>query len=329
MTVNKCIKLDIQELSHNPITDAIINNLPLEDKLHVIAVVSNPCLFTKRYKLMKEFIYRMEKNNQVELYIVELTYKDQNFYITDCNNNHHLQLNVEHPLWHKENMINLGVKYLLPSNWKAFAWIDADVEFDSVNWAEDTLKILNGSMDIVQLFSHCVDMNHDKLALNIFNSAGYMYSKNKNFCNKGNNYWHPGYAWAINRRAYDKLGGLFEYGIIGSGDFLMMMSIINLAHKTNNNKYHPDYNQSILDYQNKAKNLRFGYVPGIINHYYHGTKFNRRYHDRYLLIIKYQYSPYNFITKNEEGVLIPNNNFPKEFLEEIRNYFYERKEDDE
>jgi len=55
-------------------------------------------------------------------------------------------------LWHKENMINLGVQKLLPPTWKAFAWIDADIEFDSPSWAIDTLKVLNGSCDNAILF---------------------------------------------------------------------------------------------------------------------------------------------------------------------------------
>jgi len=74
-------------------------------------------------------------------------------------------------------MINLGVKNLLPSNWKAVAWIDGDVEFESSTWALDTLKILNGYKDIVQLFSHCVDMDHKNHTMRIFNSAGYHFLK--------------------------------------------------------------------------------------------------------------------------------------------------------
>jgi hypothetical protein len=328
MTVLNGIELDIVKPFHHSIKDAIINNDPIEEKLHVIAVVSNPCLFIKRFKLMKEFIYKMEKENNVELYIVELAYNNDDFYITSSNNNNHLQLRTEHPLWHKENMINLGVKYLLPSNWKAFAWIDADVEFENVTWAIDTLKILNGNKDVVQLFSHCIDMNPEELALNIFNSAGYMHSHNKKFCNKGINYWHPGYAWAMTRKAYEKIGGLYELGILGSGDHLMLMCILNMAYKTNNNKYDSDYNKSILEYQKNAKNLRLGYVPGVIKHYFHGSKINRKYQDRYLLLIKYKYSPLSFITKDEKGLLIPTSEFQKEFLDEIKKYFWERNEDE-
>ena len=49
---------------------------------------------------------------------------------TNANNKKHLQLNTNNiPLWHKENMINIGIRKLLPNNWKAVAWIDADIEF--------------------------------------------------------------------------------------------------------------------------------------------------------------------------------------------------------
>ena len=62
-------------------------------------------------------------------------------------------------MWHKENLINLAVERLLPSDWKAVAWVDAEVEIESPTFALDTLKILNGHRDIVQLFSHGLDLD--------------------------------------------------------------------------------------------------------------------------------------------------------------------------
>jgi len=84
MTVINGIEIDNIEYQPNIAKQAIQNNDPIEDKLHVIAVISNPCLFARRYILMKEFINRMELEEQnVELYIVELTYGDQEFIITE------------------------------------------------------------------------------------------------------------------------------------------------------------------------------------------------------------------------------------------------------
>jgi hypothetical protein len=155
MTLINGIEIDNIRYNENDIKKAILNNLPIEDKLHVIMVISNPCNFAIRYILAKEFIRRMKDEENIILYIVELAYGNQKYYITSSTNKQHLQLRSNQlPIWHKENMINIGVKKLLPDTWKAFAWIDADIEFDSSSWALDTLKILNGSKDIVQLFSN-------------------------------------------------------------------------------------------------------------------------------------------------------------------------------
>ena len=170
MTVINGIEIDDINYKQNDIKYAISNNDPIENKLNVIIVISNPCLYAKRYILLKEFVKRFEEEeSNVELFIVEMIYNNQRFIITDKNNKKHLQLKTETPIWHKENMVNLGVKYLLPINWKAFAWIDADIEFENNSWALDTLKILNGYKDVVQLFSHCVDMDHDETTMNIIN----------------------------------------------------------------------------------------------------------------------------------------------------------------
>ena len=328
MTVIHNFEMDNHPWYKHHIKDAIINNDQIEEKLHVIAVISNPWLFKKRYKLMKEFIQRMEKEQDVILYIVELAYKDQGFYITQSSNKQHLQIRTECALWHKENMINLAVKYLLPTNYKAFAWIDADIEFESYSWAKDTLKVLNGYKDIVQLFSHCMDMDENEDPMNIVNSGGYMHCSNKPYRAKGKGYWHPGYAWAMTRKAYERIGGLFQDGILGSGDYIMMMSILQLGDKAVHKGYNEGYKNSILNFQKKAQYLRFGYIPGMIRHYFHGSKKNRRYSDRHLILIKYDYSPRRDITFDEMGIIIPSSTFPEEFKKTILDYFLERNEDE-
>jgi hypothetical protein len=311
----------------NDIKYAILNNDPLEEKLNVIIVVSNPCNFKRRIILAKEFIARMEFESNVNLYIVELAYNNEPYYLTESDNSKHLQLRCKTLLWHKENMINLGIKKLLPSNWKACAWIDADVEFDSPTWALDTLKVLNGSKDIVQVFSHCIDMNYNEYAMRIFQSFGFQYSKNLKYTSSGLNYFHSGYGWAITRKAYEKIGGLYEYGILGSGDFNMALCLIGQAINSVNRGESSEYKKSVLDYETKVKGLRIGYIPGIIRHYFHGSKKDRGYDSRWKILIKYNYNPNIHIKKNEDGLIIPSNKCPKEIITEIKQYFFSRNED--
>ena len=327
MTVTKNVEISDIAYNSNDIKNAILNNDPIEEKLNVIIVISNPYLFKRRYKLTLEFIERMNCEENVNLYVVELCYKDQKFMVTDSNNKNHLQLKGEEILWHKENMINLGVKYLLPKNWKAMAWIDADIEFENSNWAIDALKILNGSKDIIQLWSHCDDMDSDKLAMRIFHSFGYQYSKGKKYMQTGVNYWHPGYAWACTRKAYDKMGGLFESAILGAGDNIIALSLIRNGLKAINKNSSDGYKKMVLDFENKIKNLRLGYIPGVIRHHYHGSKKNRKYSERWQILLKYNFDPLTCIKSNDIGIIVPTEICDKNMLIEICNYFKERNED--
>ena len=268
------------------------------------------------------------EETDVIIYVVEYAYKNQRFIITDPKNPRHLQIRTDIPIWHKENMVNMGVKHLLPKTWKAFAWIDSDIEFDNSSWAMDTLKVLNGTKDIVQLFSQCIDMNQEEEAMSIFTSFGHQYVKELKYSKQLVRFWHPGFAWACTRKAYEKMGGLYEKAILGSGDNIMALCLIRCGAKAVNENSTDDYKQSVLDFQERVKTLRLGYVPGIIRHYYHGSKKNRRYGERWQILVKYNFSPSLHTINNQYGVLEPTKECPKELLDDIMDYFKQRNEDE-
>jgi len=327
MTVINGIEIDDIEYNINHTKHAIANNEPIDDVLHVVCVISNPAMFASRYILAKQFLYRLQFESNIRVYVVELSYGKQQYYITDAKNPRHLQIRGEHALWHKENMVNIGVKKLLPKDWKAMAWIDMDVEFENNTWALDTLKILNGHRDIVQLYSHCIDMDKDESAMNVFSSFAFQYDKKQKYCINAKNFWHPGYAWAITRKAYDRIGGLYEYGILGSGDYIMALSIINNGLKGITSLSTDEYKNTILEFQRNMKTLRLGYVPGVIRHFYHGKKKDRKYAERWQILVENGYAPNRHITRNADGLLIPSAKCPQELLVKIKEYFYQRNED--
>lgn len=328
MTVLNGIEIDAIDYNINYTKQAIINNDPIDDVLHVVAVISNPELFATRYILAKQFLYRLHQDSNVIVYVVELAYGKQPYYITDAKNPRHLQLRTEIPLWHKENMVNIGIRRLLPSNWKAVAWIDMDIEFENPSWALDTLKILNGYKDIVQIFSHCIDMDKDESVMQIFNGFGYQYDKKQPYSKNTNNFWHPGYGWAMTRKAYDRIGGLYEYAILGAGDNIMALSSVSRGMNGINDASTEEYKESVLSYESKIKLLRVGYVPGVIRHHYHGKKKNRAYGERWRILVDYLYDPFQHITTDAMGILIPTKTCPSEIISKIREYFYARNEDD-
>jgi hypothetical protein len=328
MTVINGIEIDAIEYDTNLTKQAIANNEPIDDTLHVVAVVSNPAMFARRFILTKQFLRRMEQESNVVVYVVELAYSSQKFYITDAKNPRHLQLRTETPLWHKENMINVGIRRLLPPKWKAVAWIDADVEFESGTWALDTLKVLNGYKDVVQVFSHCIDMEKDESAMRIFSGFGFQYDKKQKYSKDKTNYWHPGYAWAMTRKAYDRIGGLYEYGILGSGDNIMSLSILEQGLKGIHVDSTDEYKESIVSFQTKMKTLRLGYVPGVIRHHYHGRKQDRKYTERWRILTDSFYNPREHLTKDAAGLIVPTASCPKGMITQIKEYFYARNEDD-
>ena len=61
MTIINGIEIDTIKYKNNIIKDAVSNNDMIENKLHLIIVISNPCLYNRRYILTKEFINRIEK----------------------------------------------------------------------------------------------------------------------------------------------------------------------------------------------------------------------------------------------------------------------------
>ena len=167
MTIELIESKKIIKSNKHLINKALKSQNKIDDVLHVITVISNVCEFKRRWHLMNEFIERMKEYDNIILYVVELAYGEQEFKITDENNPNHLRLRTPHALWHKENMINLGVKKLLPTNWKAMAWIDGDIEFENLNWATDTLKVLT-EFDIVQLFTVCFVLYYNNITMIVF-----------------------------------------------------------------------------------------------------------------------------------------------------------------
>jgi hypothetical protein len=74
--------------------------------------------------------------------------------------------------------------------------------------------------------------------------------------------------------------------------------------------------------------LKLGYVPGVIRHYFHGSKKNRKYMERWQILVENQYNPNIHVTTNDFGLLIPTEECPQKLLDDIMQYFSERNEDE-
>ena len=326
MTILNGIEVDVKVIMRNHAVDAVVNNDPLDSILHVVVVNSNPCNYGRRIKLAREFLLRLSEAQNVKVYVVELAYDTQPFYITSAKNACHLQLRTTTALWHKENMINLGVERLLPSNWRAMAWIDADIEFENPRWALDALKVLNGSADVVQLWSHACDMDPTGRSMKMFESFASQHVRAQPF--RGG-VWHPGFAWAMTRKAWEKVGGLFDLSILGSGDMNMAMALRGQGTQSLNDDTTEAYKAALSSWAQRATGMRLSYVPGVVRHHFHGNKINRGYNDRWKILVEHAYDPLEHVAHGHDGLLVPTLACPPGLLRDIMAYFVARKEDGE
>ena len=296
--------------------------------LYVIAVISNPARYDRRYQLFNEFCNRMQLEPQVRLVTIELQHG-----MRDFATNSKIRLRAKTEIWHKENMINIAIRKL-PPDWEYVAWIDTDISFKRPDWCRETLNQLQ-THKIVQLFSSANDMGPRNQTLITHPGFCYQYYNQQVLdVNKGYSYWHPGYAWACRREIYENLGGLIDFTILGSGDYHMAMAFIENVDRSfiRNGKeveYHGNYRILIKIFEERCKEFLkkdIGYVEGTIDHHFHGDKKNRGYATRDQILIKNKYDPLRDIIMNADGLweLAP---FKATLRDQIRIYFRQRNED--
>jgi hypothetical protein len=311
----------------------------MRETLYVIAVISNPVRYDSRLKLYRQFKKHMEESKDVHLTTVELAYGDRQFEITDAHNPDHVRLRTRHELWHKENMINVGLNHVRKHHphAKYVAWIDADIEFLRRDFAIETIHQLQ-HYDVVQMWQHCIDLGPSGEKIADHYSFMRQYVSGAPYCYGGANMqyhklWHPGYAWAARVEALDHLGGLLDKAILGAGDNHMAHALVGLADVTIGKGLHPSYAKHLNIWAARAERYirrNVGVVPGTIVHYWHGKKKDRRYHDRWKILVNHQYDPDMDLKRDSQGIyqLADHGDVRSiKFRDDLRGYFRSRNED--
>ena len=322
-------------------------------KFWVVAVISNPVRFDSRVKLFERFKKYMERYN-VNLCVVELAYGDRPYSIAQSQyeeprcivsgneKTRVIQLRTWDEIWHKENMINVGISRL-PSDWEYVAWIDADVEFKDDNWLEETWHRLQHH-HVVQMFNQAIDFGPDDEIIQIHDGFMAMYWKNGMKPPQGSGYsgyygygggkktWHPGYGWAIRKEALEHLGGLMEFPILGAADHHMALCMIGEGERSLPKGIHSVYREKIMMWQDRA--LRYlkkdvGFVNTTLFHHWHGKKKDRRYVERWDVLTKNAFNPSTDLKKDSQGILQLVVESPRQIRlrDQIRLYFRNRNED--
>jgi hypothetical protein len=307
----------------------IKKDLSLLDNFYVVTVISNPVRYDTRYELFEQFIQHMNESG-VKVMVVEVAHGNRAFKVTTPDNPLNIQLRTNAELWHKENMINIGISRL-PGNWEYVAWIDADISFTRKDWAAETVQQLQ-HYQMVQLWDSAVDLGPNHETISTSTSFGYYYAKGIPMAINWKKYYsfgHPGFAWAARREALNSVGGLIDRAILGAADHHMAWALIGDGQKTYPGFVTDAYKNIVLNWQQKAvthikKNI--GYVPGTILHYWHGKKKDRAYVDRWEILHKYPFDPMIDLKRDCQGLFQLEDN-KIELRDAIRRYFRQRNED--
>jgi hypothetical protein len=291
-----------------------------ENVLHVIGVISNPVRHHSRIRLAREWIRRMATTPYVQVHIVETAYGDRHHELEDiCKslNADFLPLRTKSNYWIKESMINVMYKSVaarFPSA-KYFAWIDADVEFESPQWAQEALHQLQ-HFQVIQPWSECADLGPYGNVVQLFRSFGKQHQKGapkqKHPTQKYYEYAHSGFAWCATRAFMEQVSGgggssgpLMDFCPLGSADHHMAFAMISETKDTIHRGMKPSFFRRCYDWQRQAVMIssnEVGYSEGMIKHHFHGPKNRRYYRERWQILVDLQFDPDTQLMHDAQGL---------------------------
>ena len=262
--------------------------------------------------------------------------------ITKCNGYTHIVSTGIDILWCKENLVNTAIKYILSKDKggvNVISWIDADILFKNVNWIHDTLTRFQQALSagvpglFVQLFTHACFLTPTNSIEYTVASFCHQYVSGKPYYDHNNrhvDYWHPGFAWAMDsgtvRKLMAELGYVLPEHTVGGADRHMALAAANVT-DIPSPYMTPEY-LKMVDRWRQAYHrtgCQLSVIPGSIHHSYHGSMANRKYVERNVLLAGF--IP-NVTTRLDEHGIVQWFNASNELRLNVINYFRERDEDD-
>lgn len=310
----------MSEIIHHPkLGDPLQFHRPdfVDEPLYVITPVFNPQRYRARWKHYKNF-EKYVLDSGAHLVTIEATFGQREDSIVDEVHPNHtvIHIRTSQEIWLKENMINIAISRL-PPTWKYVAWVDSDITWARPDWVGETIQELQ-HYKFVQMFTEAIDLNYDWDGFKTHKGFVWCYKHQpptegygipnqlgRTIPSKpledyitdqgGLGYWHPGYCWAARREAIESVGGLIDWGILGGGDTFMAYALIGaLNQRTMPNSLGASGVRLLKEWQNRAEKYirrNIGYVKGTILHHWHGSKKDRAYYDRGVILTDAKFDP--------------------------------------
>ena len=281
--------------------------IPKHKDMAVCFVFFNPA---RSKKMLMNYLYTIEKLKLADIpyYTMELVFDDHEPEIKDA-----IHVRSKSVLFHKETLCSLLERHV-PRSFTKLLFLDADVIFGHPGWYTEVSRLLT-TYEVVQPFSSCVwlDSTYTKLVQTRL-SVAYM-----NRTNPYNHNFHPGFAWAFQRKWFREIG-FYKEGITGSGDTMSTAAWMNI--KFPRGYVHQSLVPSYEDYSRMA-HPNLACSTGTIYHLWHGSAKNRKYVDRHRILDGVR-DVRSILETNEDGVLELTD---RDVDKKMREYFASREDD--
>jgi hypothetical protein len=218
------------------------------------------------YKRVKKSLDDAEIPN----YTIELKFSNK-LLINDS----YFSLFTKSIMFYKENLWNILAEKI-PTKYKKLCFLDSDIKFSDLDWYEKTSTLLK-TADIVQPYETAVwlDKQNNEIQRSpcVAQFIGFGNELDYSRC-------HPGFAWAMNRKFFEKIRGFYDRQVLGSGDALFAMALNHNKLKDSDYGYHKSLVDSYDKYLKNIKKQKFkiDYLEDCdATHFYHGSPANRHY----------------------------------------------------
>jgi hypothetical protein len=219
-------------------------------------------------------------------------------------------------LWHKEALLNLAEKQV-PDEYDAIAWVDADLWFSNPNWVADTESALENA-DVVQLFEKAY-WTSETGTVELTKPCVPLARLTPNWRS------HPGFAWAMRREHWHKLGGLYPFALSGGGDSVMSLAFQGDPLWARLRDHLGTNPTPYAEWAERARGTRLGYTPGGCYHEWHGTRKDRNYVGRAKAVA--QISVGHDLILGPNGLPMWTPNADPATVKSVADYFTQRNED--
>ncbi len=320
-------------------------------ELAVVSCFFNPNGSQRRVANFKAFLAGIRASG-VHVLSIEVATGSAPFQLDEADDV--IRLRSDDIMWHKERLLNIGIRRLLAQGYRKIAWLDADIIFKDSNWPALLAAKLD-SVNLCQVFGTVAIAGQEKgvpvigtSAVKYFLEKKHLYSQsplNLSGLFRGQlRGGQSGFGWAARAEVLTQVP-LFDKGIIGGGDKLILAASLApdrwdprfqtltdssvACEKCGHQNHSAAYTECFLDWANRwaaAVDNKVGFADLHISDMYHGNHRERKYHSRREILYKHQFDPARDLTTDQAGVLAWNSD-KDELHRDLQAYFISRRED--